>query len=479
MSTKYILNPYARVAVYANRHFSYDSRVAGAPLIEIPVEPIDEAEFAILELLRTQGFLIEPRSARAIRAYLADNGMDPDILVSLTERRFLKQYSSPAEEVERNVLDYFNRRYRESGTDEHIDAAEAFDKGNDLANFSFTRNTFFNLPTAVDPDQCHVGLLGFPHSSLNASLGTEVGPDHLRLHSRSLSWLDIQKHGAYSEISLDQGKPGVICQGVVVRDCGDLRCEASTLTEMIEHVRTRLTTEFFRPGVYPLIVGGDHAITYPIIRAYLANTPDLGLLHLDAHNDLFYTPHVVYSHAAPISNLVRRTRIERVASFGLRTFTDMRMAGLRAIYDENDADSRIRLRSLTATKQLIMDPLQLEAELQALADRPYYISLDLDVLSEAAIGRQVSTPFGVGLEWHELLTFLVAAFKYLDVIGCDIVEYNGLTGQGRNQYAYYLNSLLLIVIDRLAKGNPKFRAADSITPGTWETRQGGNATSGF
>jgi arginase family enzyme len=292
---------------------------------------------------------------------------------------------------------------------------------------------------------------------------------------RSLSWLDIQKHGTYSEVTLDQGVPAVLCQGVVARDCGDVQCEAMTLAEMVEQVAERLTTEFFRPGVYPLIVGGDHAITYPIVRAHLANTPNLGLLHLDAHNDLFYTPHLVYSHTAPVSNLIRGTRIERVVSFGLRTFLDTRMVGLRAIYNQADASTRIRLRSLTATKQLIMDPPRLEEELRALADRPYYISLDLDVLSEAAIGRRVSTPFGVGLEWHELLTFLVTAFRCLDVVGVDIVEFNGLNGEGGDYYRYYVNSLLLIVIDGLARGNPKFRSEKSIPPLAAAPEWDGNA----
>jgi arginase family enzyme len=134
------------------------------------------------------------------------------------------------------------------------------------------------------------------------------------------------------------------------------------------------------------------------------------------------------------------------------------MAGIRAIYREPDADSRLHLRSIGTTKQLILNPPALESELRGLADRPYYVTLDLDVLSDAAMGRQVSTPFGAGLEWHELFTFLDAVFKFVDVIGFDIVEYNTMSGQNSEQFRYYLNSLLMIVVDRLAKGNPKFRS---------------------
>jgi arginase family enzyme len=106
-----------------------------------------------------------------------------------------------------------------------------------------------------------------------------------------------------------------------------------------------------------------------------------------------------------------------------------------------------------------MDRSRLDEELRSLAGRPYYVSLDLDVLSEAAIGRQVSTPFGVGLEWHELLTFIVTVFRNLDVVGFDIVEFNGLNGDGRERTRYYLNSLLLLVIDGLARANARLRGA--------------------
>ena len=456
MSDVYALNPHARVAAYGGAHYSFDSRVTESPLVEIPTRTITEEEYAAVDLLKTRGFLLEPRGADAIRAYLVDSGFDEGVSDRLIEGRFLKLHETYAQSIESRVVDYFNHRYLVSDDDRADRPKPPQDESAEAAHHSFSANTFFNLPRSVGPEPCHVGVLGVPIASVRASLGTVTGPGHLRLYSRSLRWFDIHKHGVYSEIALDGDRPEVICQGVVLRDCGDVQCEGLTVPEVYDRVRTILANEFFGHDVYPLIVGGDHAITSPIVTHYLERVPDLGILQLDAHNDLFYTPRVVYSHAAPISNLVLATGIQRVASFGLRTFTDGRMAGVRAVYDENAAEGRIRLRSLTATKRLIMHPRLLEDELEALADRPYYLTLDLDVLSEAAIGRQVSTPFGEGLEWHELLAFLEAAFRRLDIIGCDVVEYNGLNGDGRDQSGYLTTSLLLFVIDRLAKSNPKF-----------------------
>jgi arginase family enzyme len=97
----------------------------------------------------------------------------------------------------------------------------------------------------------------------------------------------------------------------------------------------------------------------------------------------------------------------------------------------------------------------LERELESLSDRPYYLTVDLDVLSENAIGRQLATPCGAGMEWHELLYFLELAFRKLNIIGCDLVEYDSSHGAegARNQSS--INSLLLLIIDGLARNSPK------------------------
>lgn len=446
MSERYALNPHGRVARYGGACYAYDTRLTDSPLVEIATAEIIAQEFGAADLLAGRGFMLEPRTLGEIGAYVRENGYDGGVVDRLIALALLQPYESRREAIERRVVDYFNRRYLPA-EDLQLEVPEQ--QPQDV----FAPDTFFNLPRTVAVGACQVGLLGVPIASLRASLGTVTGPAHLRLSTRALCWFNVHEDGVYSEISLADGRPEVLCQGVVVRDCGDVDAQELTLAELFERLGGILATEFLGPGVRAIVVGGDHAITYPLVRAHLERFPDLGLLTLDAHNDLFYTPRVVYSHAAAISNLIRSTPIERIASFGLRTFTDKRMAAVRGIYEDDRAQARIRLHSLTETRRLIMDPRRLDEALDALAGRPYYLSLDLDVLSEAAIGWRVSTPFGMGLEWHELLTFLDAAFHRLDIVGCDVVEYNGLNGDGAPGHS--LTALLLLLIDRLAKGSPK------------------------
>ena len=142
------------------------------------------------------------------------------------------------------------------------------------------------------------------------------------------------------------------------------------MKDMVAQVRHVLDSDWHAHGVCPLVLGGDHAITYPLVLAHLAERPQLGLLHLDAHNDVFYTPQIVYSHAAPISNLLKRSSIERIVSCGLRTFSDKRVGTLEFLYRVSETSQRISLYTLTTLKQLLMNPAGLEFRVSALGRPP-------------------------------------------------------------------------------------------------------------
>src|SRR4051812_43382220 len=398
------LNPNLRLVEYADQHLVYDARIPGRPLIEIPTRAIAKDEYAALELIRKSGFLIDARARCDVLEYFAQEGIAPALLDAFVQQNFLKPYRSPGQVIQQKVLAHFNSLYLEPGADADT-APRPLDESE--ANLHvFGTNTFFNLPVEVSPAACQVGLLGFPHASLNVSVGTELGPDLLRLHTRSVSWFEVYKHGVYTEMTMDDCKPETLCKGAVVRDAGNLTCWGAALTDMLSAVEAVLTRDFFACQVYPVILGGDHAITYPIVAAYLKSEPELGLLHLDAHSDLFFMSKVAYNHGTFLSNLLQRTSIGQVASFGLRNMADSRVGTMEAIYDKTNAFERVRLFSLNAVKRMIMSPERLEGTLGGLSGRPYYLTIDLDVLSETAIGGRVSTPAGAGLEWHELFCFL-------------------------------------------------------------------------
>ncbi len=447
----YQLNPRLRLTEYAGALYAHDAALAQEPMVHIATQTISQADFSTLRSLKGQGMFIEPEKASELEAAIVDLDADVAALDRWVTTRFIVPYTSPSEHVQARLLKSLTSEY--GAVPQRKDFAQ-----HETNQRSFAPNTFFNLPHDIDPLQVHVGIIGLPYASLPVSTGTQIASDALRLQSRAVSWLDFQKTGAYSDIVLSDGRPEVMGQGVVVQDCGDLQSHdnsPSGMFDALENLLDRLADHNIRP----LFVGGDHAVTYPIIRAMLAQEPRLGLLHFDAHNDLFYQDEISYNHAAFLSNLIKDTDIEHVVSLGLRTALDQRTQTMEQAYARDGVDARVTLFPMTRLKQLLASPDALARAFATLAGRPYYITLDLDVMSESAVAGQVSTPAGAGLEWHELHTLLHAMFTHLDIRGADVVEFNPSNGTGGAAAARAINAMLVRLIDGLARSSGKPRAA--------------------
>ena len=452
------VNPYLGLARYGGGHYVYDRRQTYRPLVEFPTRKLDPQAFEALERLQGSGILADPRPEDEIKVFLEEEQRDPALLEQFVERRYLNEHQSRTQALQKRVLHSLELQLNKPAPEPELAEQPAFHAETNY----FSHATFFNLPADIAPDACHVGILGLPHASLELSLGTEAGPHALRAHTRRYSWLDVYQQGVYSEINCRGNHPEILGRGVVLGDFGDLDFSGMSVLEMLVNLRHTLQQKFIAPQVLPFLIGGDHAITAPVVECLLEEMPDLGLLHLDAHNDLFYTQKVSYNHAAPISNLLKRTDLQRVLSFGLRSFAEDRARNMRAICENPAYAERVRLYSLISTRQLMATPELLATELARHAERPYYLTIDLDVLSEDAIGRQLSTPAGPGLEWHELFYFLEAAFKNLNIVACDIVEYNPISdATTASVRPGMIKALLVQIIDRLAQNSPKPRPDDT------------------
>jgi agmatinase len=80
--------------------------------------------------------------------------------------------------------------------------------------------------------------------------------------------------------------------------------------------------ELLERGVRVISVGGDHAITYPILRAYAERHEGLSILHLDAHPDLYEEfEGNRFSHACPFARIMEDGLVQRLVQVGIRTMT--------------------------------------------------------------------------------------------------------------------------------------------------------------
>lgn len=185
------------------------------------------------------------------------------------------------------------------------------------------------------------------------------------------------------------------------QDVGDVTWETS------EAAFTAIETavaDLLAQGQRVLALGGDHSVTYPIMRAYGQHYPKLTIVHLDAHADLYDSlDGSVLSHACPFARIMEAGHAERLIQFGIRTLNPHQRAQA-----ERFGVEIIEMRSWD-----VQQPWSFTD--------PVYLSLDLDVL-DPAFAPGVSHHEPGGCSTRDLLTFL----NHLDapIVGADIVELN-------------------------------------------------------
>ena len=247
-----------------------------------------------------------------------------------------------------------------------------------------------------------VSLLGVPW---DASSSFQRGAAEAPAAIRQALW--APSSNSYNERGDDLAAPGVF------EDAGDIDLpddpkQARTLIE--DRVR-----QIVRSGHRPLVLGGDHSITYPVLRGFSVRTEAPSVLHLDAHGDLYdefplrrdaeSEPGDRYSHACPFARVMEERLATRLIQVGVRTLNAHQRAQAAKFGVEVLGPDRWR------------DVLPQVARLRG----ALYISLDLDVL-EPMLAPGLSHPEPGGLTVRDVLE-IVSAVK-VPVVGADIVEYN-------------------------------------------------------
>jgi len=167
-------------------------------------------------------------------------------------------------------------------------------------------------------------------------------------------------------------------------------------------------------GDVPIALGGDHSVTYPVLRAFRAAGP-VTILHIDAHADLYDqfplpdptapdgTSGDRFSHACPFARIMEEGLCRRLMQVGLRTMTPHLLAQARRFGVEvygPDACADVPVEALAG---------------------PLYVSLDLDGL-DPAFAPGVSHPEPGGLSVRDVVRLLHRLRA--PIAGADIVELN-------------------------------------------------------
>ena len=232
-------------------------------------------------------------------------------------------------------------------------------------------------------------LLGLPYDASSSSVrGAAGAPPLIR------AALESPSSNGWSQTGVDAL--------ALLEDAGDARLpegppEARTAIE-------RAVGEVIDRSWRPLCLGGDHSVTYPVLRAVAHRHERLTIVHLDAHGDLYDEfEDDRYSHACPFARIMEEHLASRLIQIGVRTLNDHQRAQARRF----------------GVEQYGMERWQ-EAPLDALHG-PVYVSIDLDVL-DPAFAPGLSHPEPGGLSVRDVVGLLHGLKG--EVVGADIVEYN-------------------------------------------------------
>jgi agmatinase len=186
-----------------------------------------------------------------------------------------------------------------------------------------------------------------------------------------------------------------------IKNIGDIAWKNND--EAFAAIEESITTVVSK-GARPLVLGGDHSITFPIIKALAKYYDTITILHFDAHPDLYDSfagnPH---SHASPFARIMESKLASRLVQIGIRTINKHQRAQAQR-FDVEIHEMR-----------LWQGPEQIKL------NGPVYISIDIDAL-DPAFAPGVSHQEPGGLSVRQLLAVIQSI--EVPIIGADIVEYN-------------------------------------------------------
>jgi agmatinase len=291
--------------------------------------------------------------------------------------------------------------------------------------------TFGGFPLALTPEDLTVGkvdvaIVGAP---LNMGSGWRdsgvASTTELRLLGRAMGGPDQYVHVDASE-------------SLTIVDYGDIAIDNLSTERSMQHIR-EVVREIAEAGAIPVIIGGDHSLSYPNVAAMadVHGKERVSVIHFDAHYDAWWGSTHLISHGAPVYRLLNEGHV-RIA--------DYIQVGLRASGPERDAfewmrENGMRYHTMAEIERRgwdeVLDRVVAEASEEG---RSLYISFDIDVVDPAYM-TATGTPVPGGLTMRESITIVRRLCAESNVVGFELVELHPALDP---TYLTTLNSALIV-----------------------------------
>lgn len=256
---------------------------------------------------------------------------------------------------------------------------------------AYSGNVF--IGSSTDYDASHAVIYGMPMDyTVSFRPGARFGPARIREVS-----IGLEEYSPYLDKSIED---------ITFFDAGDIPLPFGNAKRSLEQIGSYVRG-ILQEGKFPLGLGGEHLVSWPVIREVYAAHPDLAVIHIDAHADLreHYEGEAL-SHSTPLRKVAELIGGENVYQFGIRSGTREEFTYAR--------------EHLNFYPFEVLTPLV--KILPTLAARPVYVTIDIDVLDPSAAPGTGTAEAG-GITSKELLAAIHAISNSgLHVVGADLVE---------------------------------------------------------
>ncbi|WP_368929840.1 agmatinase [Bacillus pumilus] len=243
-------------------------------------------------------------------------------------------------------------------------------------------------------EDAKVILYGMPMDwTVSYRPGSRFGPNRIREVS-----IGLEEYSPYLDRELHE---------VPFFDAGDIPLPFGNAQKSLDLIEEYVDS-ILEKGKFPLGMGGEHLVSWPVFRAMHKKYPDLAIIHMDAHTDLReeYEGETL-SHSTPIRKVAGLIGPENVFSFGIRS-------GMKEEFEW------AKEAGMYISKFEVLEPLK--KVLPKLKGRPVYVTIDIDVLDPAHAPGTGTVDAG-GITSKELLASIHAiAGSDVQVVGADLVE---------------------------------------------------------
>lgn len=294
--------------------------------------------------------------------------------------------------------------------------AQAPDSG--LQTFAGVR-TFVGAPYVPRCEnlQADIAILGAPFDEGTWGWpGERYGPRDIREGSQDYKQADLKAGFYYFD------NDTYVLKGKRWADCGDVEV-APTVPALTNQNITDGIKKIRAQKAFPVLIGGDHSITFPAIRA-LADVPSIMIVHFDAHLDTWTSYPGNIDHSSPIRRSAALPNVRKIVQIGMR--------GLA-----NDTEATENAKKL-GTQVITTEAIRRKGVEWAIAQIPkaeaIYVTLDVDVM-DPSVTPGTGTYEPGGLRFEEVDQMLMALANKGKIVGFDVVEVNplrdpsGRTGQ--------------------------------------------------